>query len=105
MDQSPPGSSVYRILQVRILNWVPISFHQVSSQTGIKPKAPALQADSLPSEMVTFFTIYVYMCICIYVYTYTNTDMYIYIRVCVCVYVRTHACSVQCSHSVVSKSL
>ena len=97
MDWSPSGSSVHRILQVRILKWIPISFHQVSSQPGIKPKAPALQADSLPSEMVTFFTIYVYMCICIYIYTYTNTHTNMYICVCVCVCACTHTCSVQFS--------
>ena len=26
MDSNPPGSSVYRILQARILEWVAISF-------------------------------------------------------------------------------
>ena len=32
MDCSLPGSSVHRILQVRILEWVPISFSRGSSQ-------------------------------------------------------------------------
>ena len=32
MDCSPPGSSVHRILQARILEWVAISFSRVSSQ-------------------------------------------------------------------------
>ena len=31
MDYSPPGSSVYRILQARILEWVPISSFRGSS--------------------------------------------------------------------------
>ena len=46
MDCSPPGSSVYGILQARILEW---DF----SHSGIKPispASPALQADSLPTE-------------------------------------------------------
>jgi len=29
MDSSPPGSSVYGILQARILEWVAISFSRV----------------------------------------------------------------------------
>ena len=32
MDYSPPGSSVHGILQVRILEWVAISFSRGSSQ-------------------------------------------------------------------------
>ena len=43
MDCSPTGSSVHRILQARILEWVAVVF-------SIKPRSPALQADSLPSE-------------------------------------------------------
>ena len=31
LDCSPPGSSIYRILQARILNWVSISFSRGSS--------------------------------------------------------------------------
>ena len=48
---SPPGeSSVHRIHQTRILEWVAISFSRGSSDPGIQPEspaAPALQADSL----------------------------------------------------------
>jgi len=33
MDSSPPGSSVHRILQARILEWVAISFSTVALQT------------------------------------------------------------------------
>ena len=47
MDCSPPGSSVHRILQARILKWVAISFSRESSNPGIEPGAPALRADSL----------------------------------------------------------
>ena len=50
MDCSPPGSSANGILQARILEWVAIFFFRGSSQPGIKPRFPALQADSLPSE-------------------------------------------------------
>ena len=46
MDCSPPGSSVYGILQARILEWVASSFSRGYSQ----PRSPALQADSLLYE-------------------------------------------------------
>ena len=38
------------ILQVGILKWVAMSSSRVSSQTRIKPRSLALQADSLLSE-------------------------------------------------------
>ena len=47
MDCSLPGSSVHGILQARILEWVAIPFFMGSSQ----PRSPALQADTLPSEL------------------------------------------------------
>ena len=50
MDCSPPGSSVHGILQARILEWVAICFSRGSSNPGIKPGSPILQANSLPSE-------------------------------------------------------
>ena len=50
MDCSAPGSSVYGILQARILEWVAIFFSRDLPDPGIKPKLSALQADSLPSE-------------------------------------------------------
>ena len=50
MDCSSPGSSVNGILQARILEWVAIPFSRGSSQPRIKPRFPALQAESLPSE-------------------------------------------------------
>jgi len=51
MDCSPSGSSVHGIFQARILKWVAIPFSRVSSGSqGIKPRSPALQADSLPFE-------------------------------------------------------
>ena len=45
-DCDPMGSSVHGIFQARILEWVAISFSRGSSQPRIKPRSPALQADS-----------------------------------------------------------
>ena len=50
MDSSPPGSSVHRILQARILEWVAISFSRGSSQPRDQTWSPALQVDSLLFE-------------------------------------------------------
>ena len=41
MDCSPLGSSVHRIAQARILEWVAISFSRESSQPGTEPMPPA----------------------------------------------------------------
>ena len=49
MDCSPPGSSVHGISQTRILEWVAISFSR-GSDSGIEPRSPALQVDSLLTE-------------------------------------------------------
>ena len=38
------------ILQARILEWVAMPSSRGSSQPGIEPRSPTLQADSLPSE-------------------------------------------------------
>ena len=51
MDCSLPGSSVVEVLQARILEWVAISFSGDLPDPGIKPRSPALQADSLPTEL------------------------------------------------------
>ena len=53
MDCSPSGSTVYGILQARILEWVTISSSRGSSQPRdqtTSPMSPALQVDSLPAE-------------------------------------------------------
>ena len=50
MDCSPPGSFVHGILQGRILEWVAMPSSRGSSQPRDYTPAPALQADSLPSE-------------------------------------------------------
>ena len=41
MDCNLPGSSVYGILQARILEWIAVPFSRGSSQ----PRSPALQVD------------------------------------------------------------
>ena len=43
--------TVHGILQARILEWVAFPFSRGSSQPGIEPGSPALQADSLPTEL------------------------------------------------------
>ena len=50
MDGSPPGSSVHGTLQAKVLEWVAMPSSRGSSDPGIEPGSPALQADSLPSE-------------------------------------------------------
>ena len=50
MDKSLPGSSVHRILQARVPEWVATAFSRDLPDPGIEPTSPALQADSLPSE-------------------------------------------------------
>ena len=50
MDYSPPDSSVHGIFQARILERVAISSSSDLPNSGIKPRSPALQADSLSSE-------------------------------------------------------
>ena len=48
MNCSPPGSSVHRILQARVLEWVAMPSSRSLPDPGIEPMSPALQADSLP---------------------------------------------------------
>ena len=49
-DSSPLGSSVPGILQAGILEWVAIPFFKESSNPGIEPGSPVMQADSLLTE-------------------------------------------------------
>ena len=56
VDCSPPGSSVHGILQARILEWVAIPSSRDLPNTGVKPRSPTLQADSLPSEPPPWLT-------------------------------------------------
>ena len=48
MDCSPPGSSVYGILQARILGWVAIPSSRESSRPRDQTRFLLWQADSLP---------------------------------------------------------
>ena len=50
-DCSPPGSSVHGIIKTWILEWVAFSSPRGLSNPGIKPGSPALEADSLLSEL------------------------------------------------------
>ena len=63
VDCSPPGSSIHRILQARILEWVsmgfsrqeywsglPFPFQGDLPNPGIEPRSPTLQGDALTSE-------------------------------------------------------
>ena len=50
MDCSLPGSSVRGIFQVRVLEWVTISFSRGSSRPRDRTGSPTLQAHALPSE-------------------------------------------------------
>ena len=50
LDSNLPSSSIHRIFQARILEWVAISFSRDLPDPGIKPGPPTLQADSLLSE-------------------------------------------------------
>ena len=51
MDCSPPGSSVRGISQARILEWHAISFSRGLPDPGTEPGSPALQVDSLLTEL------------------------------------------------------
>ena len=46
----PMDYTVHGILQARILEWVAVPFSRDLPNPGIKPRSPALQADSLPAE-------------------------------------------------------
>ena len=51
MDCSLPGSSVSGILQARILDGLPFPSPEDLPDPGMEPRSPALQADSLPTEL------------------------------------------------------
>ena len=50
MDCCPPVSSVHRIFQARILEWLPFSPPGYLPDPVIEPVPPELQADSLFTE-------------------------------------------------------
>ena len=51
IDSSPLSSSVPGILQARKLEWLPYLPPGDLPNPGIEPRFPALQADSVPSEL------------------------------------------------------
>ena len=51
MDYSPPGSSVYGILQARILGWVAIPFSRRSSSPRRLTWVSPIEADSILTEL------------------------------------------------------
>ena len=51
MDCSLTDSSLHGILQARILEWVAFPSPEDLPDPGIEPGSPALQADSLPTEL------------------------------------------------------
>ena len=55
MDGSLPGFSVHGILQARMLEWVATSFSSGTSQLRGQTWSPALHADSLPTELQSFW--------------------------------------------------
>ena len=48
---SPPGSSVHEISQARIPRGLPFPSPGDLPNSGVEPGSPALQADSLPTEL------------------------------------------------------
>ena len=50
MDCSLPASSIHRIFQARVLEWVAIPSPEDFPNPGIEPGSPALQADYLEAE-------------------------------------------------------
>ena len=51
MDCSPPDSSVHGILQAEYWSGLPFPSPGDLPDPGIEPRSPALQADSLPTEL------------------------------------------------------
>ena len=47
----PMDYTVHEILQARILEWVALPFSRGLLSLGIKEESPALQGDSLPTEL------------------------------------------------------
>ena len=70
MDCSPPGSSVHGILQARTLEWVAISFSRGSSQPRDRTWTPALQAESLLTELPGNWLRNLYKLNCFYISYY-----------------------------------
>ena len=57
MDYSPPGFTVHGILQARILRLIAFPSPGGLPDPGMEAESPALQADSLPSEPLSVYTL------------------------------------------------
>ena len=51
MDCSLPGSFAQGVFQARILEWLPFPSSVDLPHSGIEPGSPAMQPDSLPTEL------------------------------------------------------
>ena len=87
MDSSPSGSSVHRISQTRILEWVAISFSRGSSQPRNRTHLSCVSCSG-----GGFFTTgwnweaHICVCVCIYIYIYIHTRTHIYIHTHIYIY-------------------
>ena len=80
IDCRPPDSSVFGILQVRLLEWVAISFSRRLSQPR---EWTCVSCSSCTAG--SFFTIELWGSL-------THTHIYTHTRVCMCVYVCVYVC-------------
>ena len=78
MDCSPPGFSAHGISQASILEWVAIPFSRNLPDPGIKPRFPALKADSLSLSHQGSPCVFIYICVCVCVCIIIY-DIYYYI--------------------------
>ena len=85
MDCSPPGFSVHRISQARILEWVSIYSSRGSSQPRDQTRISCVSGDGFFTTEPPGKSIYVYIQVCVYVYIYTYACIiinftYVYIQ-------------------------
>ena len=108
MDSSPPSSSVYGILQARILEWVAISFSNACLHVKLLQSCPTLcnPMDSSPPRLLSMGfsrqeywsglpfpsppSVCVCVCVCVYIYTHTHTGVvchFLLPQVCVYIFI------------------
>ena len=78
IDCSSPGSPVHGILQVRILEWVVVSYSRGSFWPRNRTHVSWLQANSLPrsSWRSPYSYPYIYVCVCVLiVFTYSKVSV------------------------------
>ena len=69
MECSPPGSSVYGILQARILEWVVIFFSRGLLDPGVEAESPVSQR---VCDIGNSGNLCVCVCVCVCVHTHTH---------------------------------